>query len=84
MMQIWELIPALIGGLAAAFFFGSVIWGVFDILGDERLEASTRVLWLMVIFLMPFFGIIAWLYVRPGVPEVKGRSFGVVRHPRKF
>lgn len=82
-MHFLELFPALIGGLAAVFFFGSVLWGIFDILGDERLEGPARMFWLVAIFAMPFLGIVAWLYVRPGSPDAKGWPSGVVRLPPK-
>ena len=83
-MHFPELIPALIGGLAAVFFFGSVIWGIFDILGDERLDGLQRMLWLVAVFAVPFLGIAAWLYVRSGAPDAKRRAPGVVRLPPKL
>ncbi|WP_146072401.1 PLDc N-terminal domain-containing protein [Arthrobacter sp. Y81] len=42
------------------------------------------VFWLVAIFAMPFLGVVAWLYVRPGSPDAKGRHSGVVRLPPKL
>ena len=64
-MEAWQWILAGIGVLAAVFVFGSIIWGIFDVLREDRLDQTTRALWLVAMFILPLFGVIAWLYFMP-------------------
>ncbi|MFJ4208525.1 PLDc N-terminal domain-containing protein [Paenarthrobacter sp. NPDC089675] len=43
----------------------SIIWGIFDVVRDSRLDEMARALWVLLLFAVPLFGIIAWLYIRP-------------------
>ncbi|WP_184737569.1 PLDc N-terminal domain-containing protein [Arthrobacter sp. AZCC_0090] len=44
---------------------GSVIWGVFDVIREDRLDQTAKALWLLLLFVLPLFGIAAWLYAKP-------------------
>ncbi|MFE4196443.1 PLDc N-terminal domain-containing protein [Paenarthrobacter sp. NPDC056912] len=64
-MESWQWLLVLIAGLPAVFVMGAVIWGVLDVLKDDRLDQTARVLWVLLLFVLPLFGILAWLYARP-------------------
>jgi hypothetical protein len=74
-MEPWKSALAALGGLSGLFVMGSVIWGTFDVLREERLDQTSRILWLLAMFILPLFGVVAWLYAKsrlsmhPG-PEV--------------
>ncbi|WP_394357990.1 PLD nuclease N-terminal domain-containing protein [Paenarthrobacter ureafaciens] len=53
---------------------GSVVWGVFDVIRDDRLDHTATALWVLLLFVVPLFGIIAWLYARP---RLGGQSDGL-------
>jgi cytochrome c-type biogenesis protein CcmH/NrfF len=63
-MEPWEWALAALGGLSALFVFGSIIWGIFDVLREDRLDQTTRILWVLAMFILPLFGIVAWLYAK--------------------
>ncbi|WP_375164198.1 PLDc N-terminal domain-containing protein [Paenarthrobacter sp.] len=44
---------------------GSIIWAVFDVLSEVRLDQTTRALWMVLFFVLPFLGLLAWLYAKP-------------------
>jgi hypothetical protein len=64
-MEPWEWALAALGGLSGLFVFGSIIWGIFDVLGEDRLDQMSRILWVLAMFILPLFGIGAWLYAKP-------------------
>ncbi|MCA4133435.1 PLD nuclease N-terminal domain-containing protein [Arthrobacter sp. M4] len=63
-MEPWEWPFVALGGLSVLFILGSIIWGVFDVLREDRLDQTARAIWLVVMFVLPLFGIIAWLYAK--------------------
>ncbi|WP_396020205.1 PLDc N-terminal domain-containing protein [Arthrobacter sp. ISL-69] len=50
----------------------------------RKAGSPVRMFWLVAIFAMPFVGVVAWLDVRPGSPDAKGRPSGVIRLPPKL
>ncbi|MFF2844226.1 PLDc N-terminal domain-containing protein [Paenarthrobacter sp. NPDC057981] len=64
-MEALQWIPAILAGAAALFVMGSIVWAVFDILGETRLTQTARVLWVVLMFAVPLFGILAWLFAKP-------------------
>ena len=66
-MELWQLALVFLGGLSGLFYFGAVVWGIFDVLRDRRLDQTARILWLIVMFVLPLIGIIAWLFAKPGL-----------------
>lgn len=66
-MEALQWIPAILAGAAALFVMGSIVWGLFDVLGDKRLDQATRTVWALLIFALPLFGILAWLYTKPRI-----------------
>lgn len=64
-MEVWQWALALLAGLSAVFVMGAIIWGVFDVLRKERLDRIARAFWVMLLFVLPLFGILAWLYAKP-------------------
>ena len=70
-MELWQWALVVLAGLSAIFVMGAVVWGVFDIIRDQRLNQSATALWILVIFAVPLFGIVAWLYAKPrlGSPD---------------
>lgn len=63
-MEAWQWALAILGGLSALFVFGAVIWGIFDVLRENRLDQTSRILWVIAMFILPLFGVIAWLYAK--------------------
>ncbi|QSZ54901.1 MULTISPECIES: PLDc N-terminal domain-containing protein [Paenarthrobacter] len=55
----------LSAGLSALFVLGSIIWAIFDVLGADRFDQTARAIWVLVLFLAPVFGLLAWLYMKP-------------------
>ena len=64
-MEPWEWALAALGALSGLFVFGSIIWGILDVLGEDRLDQMSRILWVLAMFILPLFGIVAWLYAKP-------------------
>jgi hypothetical protein len=64
-MEPWEWALATLGLLSALFVFGSIIWGIFDVLREHRLDQTSRILWVVAMFILPLFGIGAWLFAKP-------------------
>ncbi|MGO4252590.1 PLD nuclease N-terminal domain-containing protein [Paenarthrobacter nicotinovorans] len=48
---------------------GSIIWAVFDVLGEVRLNQTTRILWVLLLFAVPLLGLLAWLYAKPRLAQ---------------
>lgn len=64
-MEVWQWAVVLLAGLSAVFVMGAIIWAVFDVLREDRLDQIARVLWVLLLFVLPLLGLLAWLYVRP-------------------
>ena len=70
-MEVWQWILVVLAALSAAFVMGSVIWGIFDVIREDRMDQTVRAIWVLAILVLPLFGIIAWLYAKPrlGIPN---------------
>ncbi|MFB9402740.1 PLDc N-terminal domain-containing protein [Pseudarthrobacter polychromogenes] len=64
-MELWQWVLALLGGASVVFILGAIIWGIFDALGNARLDPAFRIGWVLVMAFVPLFGIVAWLYAKP-------------------
>ncbi|MEV4952486.1 PLDc N-terminal domain-containing protein [Paenarthrobacter nitroguajacolicus] len=64
-MEAWQWILVLLAGASAIFVMGSIIWAVFDVFSEVRLDQTTRVLWVVLLFVLPLLGLLAWLYAKP-------------------
>ncbi|MCD4852602.1 PLDc N-terminal domain-containing protein [Arthrobacter sp. AK01] len=64
-MEAWEWILALLAGLSAVFVMGANIWAIFDVVRQDRLDQTSRVIWVLLFFVMPLFGVVVWLYAKP-------------------
>ena len=64
-MEPWQWLLAIIGVAAIVFVFGSILWGIFDVLREDRLEQTARAVWLVAMFIAPFFAVMAWLFFKP-------------------
>jgi len=71
-MEPWEWALAALGLLSALYVFGSIIWGIFDALREERLDQTARILWVVAMFTLPLFGIVAWLFAKPRLSASAG------------
>jgi hypothetical protein len=75
-MELWEWALAALGVLSALFVFASIVWGMFDVLREERLDQTARILWVLAMFVVPLFGVVAWLYAKSRFSTQLGqRSF---------
>ncbi|WP_454809894.1 PLDc N-terminal domain-containing protein [Paenarthrobacter nitroguajacolicus] len=63
-MEAWQWILVLLAGASAIFVMAAIIWAVFDVLSEVRLDQTTRVLWVLL-FVLPLLGLLAWLYAKP-------------------
>ncbi|WP_307028671.1 PLD nuclease N-terminal domain-containing protein [Arthrobacter globiformis] len=64
-MEPWEWALAALGVLSGLFVCGSIVWGVFDVLRENRLDQTSRILWVLAMFILPLFGVVAWLSAEP-------------------
>ncbi|WP_167510388.1 PLD nuclease N-terminal domain-containing protein [Paenarthrobacter nitroguajacolicus] len=64
-MEAWQWLLAVLAGLSAVFVIGSNIWAIFDVLREDRLDQTRRVIWVLLLFVMPLFGVVVWLYAKP-------------------
>ena len=64
-MEVWQWALVLLAAALAAYVIGSIIWAVFDVLGEVRLNQTTRILWVLLLFAVPLLGLLAWLYTKP-------------------
>jgi hypothetical protein len=67
-MELWQWVLALLGGSSVVFILGAIVWGIFDVLGNARLDPASRIGWVLVMAFVPLFGIVAWLYAKPTIP----------------
>ncbi|SEI77093.1 Phospholipase_D-nuclease N-terminal [Arthrobacter sp. yr096] len=73
-MEAWQWLLALLAGLSAVFVMGANIWAIFDVQRQDRLDQTSRVIWVMLLFVMPLFGVVVWLYAKP---RLSGLSSGM-------
>ncbi|MEQ4565268.1 PLDc N-terminal domain-containing protein [Paenarthrobacter sp. CAP02] len=66
-MEAWQWIPVILAGASALYVTGLIVWGVFDVLREDRLDQLARALWVLLLFVLPVFGILAWLYAKPRI-----------------
>ncbi|WOH19782.1 PLDc N-terminal domain-containing protein [Paenarthrobacter sp. GOM3] len=66
-MEAWQWIAVILAGASALYVTGLIVWGVFDVLREDRLDQLTRALWVLLLFVLPVFGILAWLYAKPRI-----------------
>ncbi|SEI77021.1 Phospholipase_D-nuclease N-terminal [Arthrobacter sp. yr096] len=71
-MEPWQWALAALAGLSAVFVMGSIIWAVFDVLRDPSLSQTARIIWVLVLFVVPLLGLMAWLYAKPGLRHTAG------------
>ncbi|WP_458107222.1 PLDc N-terminal domain-containing protein [Arthrobacter sp. R3-55] len=64
-MEAWEWILVLLAGLSAVFVMGANIWAIFDVLRQDGLDQIARILWVLLFFVVPLFGVVVWLYAKP-------------------
>ncbi|WP_374198923.1 PLDc N-terminal domain-containing protein [Paenarthrobacter sp. AR 02] len=64
-MDVWQWGLVLLAAASAVFVMGSIMWAVFDVLGEVRLEQTTRILWVLLLFTVPLLGLLAWPYAKP-------------------
>ena len=63
-MDAWQWPLVVLAALPAIFVMASIVWGIFDVLRDDRLNQTTTALWVLILLIVPLPGIIAWLYFR--------------------
>ncbi|MDI2036787.1 PLDc N-terminal domain-containing protein [Paenarthrobacter nitroguajacolicus] len=68
-MEVWQWILVLLAAAAAVFVMGSIIWAMFDVLREVRLDQTARVLWVLLLFAVPLLGLLAWLYAKPRLAD---------------
>ncbi len=73
-MEAWEWVLASLAGLSAVFVMGANIWAIFDVLRQDGLDQVTRILWVLMFFVVPLFGVVVWLYAKPRLAGSAGRS----------
>lgn len=66
-METLQWVLAVIPGAIFVMLTGSFVWAVFDVIGDLRLDQMTKALWVVALFTLPIFGVLAWLYAKPRV-----------------
>ena len=71
-MEAWEWVLVLLAGLSAVFVMGANIWAIFDVLRQDGLDQTTRIMWVMLFFVVPLFGVVVWLYAKPGLTNMSG------------
>lgn len=64
-VELWQWALAILGGVSATFILAAIVWGMWDVLGDIRLDPASRIVWVLVMAFVPLFGVIAWLYAKP-------------------
>ncbi|WP_416399572.1 PLDc N-terminal domain-containing protein [Burkholderia sp. LFS038] len=64
-MELWQWALVILGGASAIFVLGAIVWGIWDVLGDPRVDPAFRIVWVLVMAFVPLFGIVAWLYAKP-------------------
>ncbi|WP_227471642.1 PLDc N-terminal domain-containing protein [Paenarthrobacter sp. YJN-5] len=42
----------------------SILWSIFDVRKDDRLDQTTTAWWLFLLLAVPLLGLVAWLYAR--------------------
>ncbi|MET3902263.1 PLDc N-terminal domain-containing protein [Paenarthrobacter sp. 4246] len=73
-MEAWEWVLASLAGLSAVFVMGANLWAIFDVLRQDGLDQAARIMWVMLFFVVPLFGVVVWLYAKP---RLSGLSSGM-------
>lgn len=73
-MEAWEWVLVLLAGLSAVFVMGANLWAIFDVLRQDGLDQIARILWVLLFFVVPLFGVVVWLYAKP---RLAGLSSGL-------
>ncbi|WGM21712.1 PLDc N-terminal domain-containing protein [Paenarthrobacter sp. OM7] len=63
-MEAWEWVLASLAGLSAVFVMGANLWAIFDVLRQDGLDQAARIMWVMLFFVVPLFGVVVWLYAK--------------------
>ena len=63
-MDAWQWPLVVLAALSALFVMASIVWGIFDVLRDDRLNQTATALWVLLLFVVPLPGILAWLWFR--------------------
>ncbi|WP_207596691.1 PLD nuclease N-terminal domain-containing protein [Arthrobacter sp. D5-1] len=71
-MEAWEWVLASLAGLSAVFVMGANIWAIFDVLQQDRLDQTARIMWVLLFFVVPLFGVVVWLYAKPRLTNMSG------------
>lgn len=72
-MDAWQWLLVVLAALPALCVMASIIWGIFDVLRDRRLDQTATALWVLLLFAVPMFGIFAWLYFKTRLgPQIDG------------
>jgi Phospholipase_D-nuclease N-terminal len=66
-MEALPWVLAVIPGAIFVVLTGSFVWAVFDVIGELGLDQMTKALWVVALFTLPIFGVLAWLYAKPRV-----------------
>ncbi|MFW0772746.1 PLDc N-terminal domain-containing protein [Paenarthrobacter nitroguajacolicus] len=72
-MEAWEWALVLLAGLSAVFVMGANIWAIFDVLRQDGLDQIARIMWALLFFVVPLFGVVVWLYAKPRLTNASGR-----------
>lgn len=73
-MEVWEWVLTLLAGLSAVFVMGANIWAIFDVLRQDSLDQIARIIWVLMFFVLPLFGVVVWLSAKP---RLAGLSSGM-------
>lgn len=65
LMNAWQWAPVVLAAISAVFVMASILWSIFDVRKDDRLDQTTTTLWLLLLLAVPLFGVVAWLCARP-------------------
>ncbi|WP_026542942.1 PLDc N-terminal domain-containing protein [Paenarthrobacter nicotinovorans] len=71
-MEAWEWVLVLLAGLSAVFVMGANIWAILDVLRQNGLDQIARILWVLMFFVVPLFGVVVWLYAKPRLTNMSG------------
>lgn len=64
-MDIWEWLVVGLGVVAVLYILGTVVWAIFDVLKQDHLQSSDKVLWVAIVAFVPLFGAVIWMWVKP-------------------
>ncbi len=73
-MEAWEWVLVLLAGLSAVLVMGANLWAIFDVLRQDCLDQIARIMWVVLFFVVPLFGVVVWLYAKPRFAGSAGES----------